>query len=98
MTDPFNPESSDVEALGDAVAAWVAEHYAALPDVPVVPDTTPAQTFALFDEPLPVESTPWPALLERFRRDIVPNALNLPSPRYFGLMNPAPLPIAVFAE
>src|SRR5205085_11014746 len=29
---------------------------------------------------------------------IVPNALHRPSPRYFGLMNPAPLPIAVFAE
>jgi glutamate/tyrosine decarboxylase-like PLP-dependent enzyme len=98
MTDPFNPHASDVEALGDAVAAWIAEHYAALGDMPVVPDTTPAKTFALFDEPLPQDGTSWQELLDRFRRDIVPNALHLPSPRYFGLMNPAPLPIAVYAE
>jgi aromatic-L-amino-acid decarboxylase len=100
MTDhhPFDPTPPDVRALGDAVAAWVAEHFAALADLPIVPDTTPAATFALFDEPVPEDGTPWPALLERFRRDVVANSFHLPSPRYFGLMNPTPLPIAIFGE
>ena len=96
--DAFTPEQADIRALGDAVAEWIAQHYEDLQDMPVVPDTTPAETFALFDEPLPDEGTAWQSLLERFRRDIVPNSLHLPSPRYFGLMNPAPLPVAVFAE
>jgi aromatic-L-amino-acid decarboxylase len=37
-------------------------------------------------------------LLDRFEREVVPRSFHLPSPRYFGLMNPTPLPIAVFAD
>lgn len=94
----FNPATADVQALGDAVAAWITRHYADLRDIPVIPDTTPETTFALFDEPVPEHGTAWQSLLERFERDVVPNALHLPSPRYFGLMNPAPLPIAVYGD
>ena len=94
----FDPTASDVQALGRAAADWIARHYGELARLPVIPDTTPAQTFARFAEPLPEEPTPWPALLERFERDVVPLSFHLPSPRYFGLMNPTPLPIAVFAE
>jgi aromatic-L-amino-acid decarboxylase len=95
---PFDPTAADVRALGRAATEWIAQHYAALRELPVVPDTTPQRTFALFSEPLPEEGSSWPELLERFRRDIVPNSFHLPSPRYFGLMNPTPLPVAVFAE
>jgi glutamate/tyrosine decarboxylase-like PLP-dependent enzyme len=95
---PFDPTASDVQALGKAVGDWIARHYGELKQLLVIPDTTPAQTFARFAEPLPEEPTPWPALLERFERDVVPLSFHLPSPRYFGLMNPTPLPIAVFAE
>jgi len=95
---PFDPVPSDVQALGRAVGDWIARHYGELKQLPVIPDTTPAQTFARFAEPMPEEPTPWPALLERFERDVLPLSFHLPSPRYFGLMNPTPLPIAVFAE
>src|SRR3990172_2205435 len=95
---PFDPTDDDVRALGRAATEWIAQHYAALRELPVVPDTTPKQTFALFSEPLPEDGSSWPELLTRFRRDIVPNSFHLPSPRYFGLMNPTPLPVAVFAE
>ena len=95
---PFDPDPDDVAAIGRSAAEWIARHFRALHDLPVIPDTTPAQTFARFADPLPEEPTPWPALLERFERDVAPLSLHLPSPRYFGLMNPTPLPIAVFAE
>ena len=95
---PFDPTAEDVRALGRETVEWIAQHYAALRDLPVVPDTTPQRTFALFDEPLPEDGESWPELLERFRRDVAPNSFHLPSPRYFGLMNPTPLPVAVFAE
>ena len=97
-TTPFDPTDDDVRALGRAATDWIAQHYAALRELPVVPDTTPQRTFALFSEPLPEDGSSWPELLTRFRRDIVPNSFHLPSPRYFGLMNPTPLPVAVFAE
>ena len=95
---PFDPSPDDVRAIGAAAAEWIARHYGALRDVPVIPDVTPAQTFARFAEPLPEHPTPWPALFERFEREVVPASFHLPSPRYFGLMNPTPLPVAVFAE
>ena len=95
---PFEPADGAVRAMGQAMAEWIAEHYAALQRLPVVPATTPAQTFALFDQPLPEHGATWQSLLERFKREVVPNSFHLPSPRYFGLMNPTPLPIAVFAE
>jgi len=95
---PFDPQAGDVRALGRAASDWIARHFDELRRLPVVPATTPAAMFAHFAEPLPEEPTPWPALLQRFEREIVPNSFHLPSPRYFGLMNPTPLPIAVFAE
>jgi glutamate/tyrosine decarboxylase-like PLP-dependent enzyme len=97
-SSPFQPDPGDVSALAKAAAEWIARHFSDLGSLPVIPDTTPAQTFARFAEPLPEEATPWPALLERFERDVVPLSFHLPSPRYFGLMNPTPLPIAVISE
>ena len=96
--DPFDPEPDDVRALGEAAADWVARHFGDLRQLPVIPDVTPAQSFARFAEPLPELPTPWRALFERFEREVVPASFHLPSPRYFGLMNPTPLPVAVFAE
>jgi len=95
---PFDPDADDVRALGEAVAALVARHYAALPSLPVVPAVTPAQTFAAFREAVPEDPADWPSLLEWFEHEVVPRSFHLPSPRYFGLMNPTPLPIAVFGE
>ena len=98
LPSPFDPSPGDVRAIGLAAAEWITRHFEALRALPVVPDVTPQQSFALFAEPLPEEGMPWPALLERFERDVVPHSFHLPSPRYFGLMNPTPLPVAVFAE
>ncbi|HEY2804833.1 MAG TPA: pyridoxal-dependent decarboxylase [Gemmatimonadales bacterium] len=95
---PFDPSADEVRAMGRETAEWIARHYEALRELPVIPDTTPPATFALFDEPVPDGGGDWRALLERFKNDVVPNSLHLPSPRYFGLMNPTPLPIAVFAD
>jgi len=97
-TNPFDPRPEDVRALGAAVTDWIAKHFEALRDLPVVPDTTPDATFARFAGPIPEEGMPWPEVLARFERDVAPLSFHLPSPRYFGLMNPTPLPIAVFAE
>src|SRR6185369_8374927 len=52
----------------------------------------------LFHEPLPEKGIAIEAILRRFREDIEPNAMGVPSPKYFGQFNPTPLPIGVWAD
>ena len=84
--------------LGKRIAEIVTEHVAGLADRRVTPEATPAQLEKLFDEPLPEKGLPIEAVLERFRNDVAPHAMGVPSPRYFGQFNPTPLPIAVWAD
>jgi len=95
---PFDPAPDDVRALGEAAAALIARHYASLQDRPVIPAVTPAETMRRFAEPIPEEPGDWRALLDLFEEEVIPRSFHLPCPRYFGLMNPTPLPIAVYAE
>ncbi len=84
--------------LGRAVAELVARYAASLDEARVCSTATPAELESLFDEPLPLGGTDAETILERFERDILPHAMNIPSPRYYGLFNPTPLPVAVWAD
>ena len=90
--------ASEHERLGRAAVELIADYARALDDAPVCSTAAPADLEALFDEPLPVEGTSAEEIFERLRRDVVPHAMNIPSPRYFGLFNPTPLPVAVWAD
>jgi len=84
--------------LGPAVARIVADHVAGLATRRVTPEATPADLEKLFDELLPEKGIALEDILARFRNDIAPNAMGVPSPRYFGQFNPTPLPIGVWAD
>src|SRR5215213_3695921 len=84
--------------LGPAVAEIISEHVAGLASRRVTPKATPADLEKLFDEPLPEKGIALEEILKRFRDDIAPNAMGVPSPRYFGQFNPTPLPIGVWAD
>src|SRR5215217_7343392 len=84
--------------LGPAVARIVADHVAGLATRRVTPEATPADLEKLFDEPLPEKGIAPEDILARFRNDLAPNAMGVPSPRYFGQFNPTPLPIGVWAD
>jgi len=84
--------------LGNAVARLVHEHVSTLATRRVTPAATPAELEKLFDEPLPEKGISLEEILARFRDDIAPNAMGVPSPRYFGQFNPTPLPIGVWAD
>jgi glutamate/tyrosine decarboxylase-like PLP-dependent enzyme len=84
--------------LGPAVARIIADHVAGLASRRVTPTATPAELEKLFDEPLPEKGIALDEILARFRDDIAPNAMGVPSPRYFGQFNPTPLPIGVWAD
>ncbi len=84
--------------IGNAVARIVHEHVSKLATRRVTPEATPAELEKLFDEPLPEHGIAIEEILQRFRDDIAPNAMGVPSPRYFGQFNPTPLPIGVWAD
>jgi aromatic-L-amino-acid decarboxylase len=84
--------------LGPAVARIVADHVAGLATRRVTPTATPAELEKLFDEPLPEQGIALAEILARFENDVAPNAMGVPSPRYFGQFNPTPLPIGVWAD
>lgn len=84
--------------LGNAVPRIIVDHIAGLASRRVTPEATPAQLEKLFDEPLPEKGIALEEILARFREDIAPNAMSVPSPRYFGQFNPTPLPIGVWAD
>jgi glutamate/tyrosine decarboxylase-like PLP-dependent enzyme len=84
--------------LGKTVPQIVEEFVEALASQRVTPEATPAQLEKLFDEPLPEKGISVDEILARFRQDVAPNAMGVPSPRYFGQFNPTPLPIGVWAD
>ena len=84
--------------LGNAVTQIITNHVATLATRRVTPEATPGELEKLFDEPLPEKGISIQAILERFRDDVAPNAMGVPSPRYFGQFNPTPLPIGVWAD
>ena len=86
------------QLIGNAVARIVHEHVAGLATRRVTPEATPAELEKLFDEPLPEKGIAIEEILARFQKDIAPNAMGVPSPRYFGQFNPTPLPIGVWAD
>ncbi|HEX7333484.1 MAG TPA: aspartate aminotransferase family protein [Pyrinomonadaceae bacterium] len=84
--------------LGEAVPRIIVDHVAGLETRRVTPEATPMQLEKLFDEPLPEKGMALEEILARFCEDIAPNAMGVPSPRYFGQFNPTPLPIGVWAD
>ena len=90
--------ASEHERLGRAAVEIVTDYARTLDDAPVCSAATPAELDALFDEPLPLEGVSAEDVFEKFRRDVAPHAMNIPSPRYFGLFNPTPLPVSVWAD
>lgn len=86
------------ETLGGAVTKLISEHAQSLESRPVTSQAKPDDLHALFDEPLPQNGAAAEEILDKFARDVAPHAMQVPSPRYFGQFNPAPLAIGVWAD
>jgi len=84
--------------LGKTVTQIINDYAARLESRRVTPEASPAELEKLFDEPLPQQGSSIEEILDRFSGDVEPNAMGVPSPRYFGQFNPTPLPIAVWAD
>ena len=84
--------------LGNTVPQIINNYASRLETRRVTPEATPADLEKLFSEPLPEKGIPIEEILRRFTDDIEPNAMGVPSPKYFGQFNPTPLPIGVWAD
>jgi glutamate/tyrosine decarboxylase-like PLP-dependent enzyme len=84
--------------LGEAVTRLIVDYVANLDTRPVTPTATPAALEALFAESLPEQGSGLAEILSRFRDDIAPHSMQVPSPQYYGQFNPTPLPIGVWAD
>ena len=86
------------ERLARVVSEIISTYAQTLDAARVCSTATPQELEALFDEPLPQTGASDEEIFAKFERDLLPHAMNIPSPRYFGLFNPTPLPVAVWAD
>jgi glutamate/tyrosine decarboxylase-like PLP-dependent enzyme len=86
------------ERLGRAATKIISDYVRSLDKRPVTSDAGPVDLAKIFDEPLPAEGINADEILAQFERDVIPHAMQIPSPRYYGLFNPTPLPLAVWAD
>ncbi len=86
------------ERLGRAVTAIISEYVATLDSRKVTSEATPQSLEKLFDEPFPEKGIAIEEIFARYKQDVIANAMQVASPRYFGQFNPTPLPIGVWAD
>src|SRR5262249_37252712 len=84
--------------LWDAVVAEIERYAADVDSLPVVPQDTQAQiqeAVAEFDfrQPVPPEK-----VIEFAARQLSRNQVHTPSPHYYGLFNPAPTSMSIYAD
>lgn len=105
MESLAHPVFSDLEqdAAAPAAEAFVrlaVEYFAQARSGagPVSTALGPDELAQRFDEPLPLRGRPLAELLERLRRDVIPESNHLCHPRSMGHQVSAPLPAAVWTE
>lgn len=94
----YSLEESSVRELGYAFVDLIVEYLQGLEGRRVYGPMSPAGMDEIFAEDLPEDPTPAADLIQDCRTRVFPNTMAIGSRRYFGMMNPAPLPVAIFAE
>lgn len=95
LTDDFVAQH---ERLAAAVTTIITEYVAGLDSRKVTSEAAPKDLQKIFDEPLPEQGISFEDILKRFTDDVLPHAMQVASPRYYGQFNPTPLPIGVWAD
>lgn len=94
----FSSDDPGVREMGYAMVDLIVEYLNGLEGRRVYGPLSPAGMDDMFEENLPEDGTPFLDLVQDFRTRVFPNTMAIGSRRYFGMMNPAPLPVAVFSE
>jgi glutamate/tyrosine decarboxylase-like PLP-dependent enzyme len=91
-------EEGNIREMGYAFVDLIVEYLKGLEGRRVYGPLSPVGLDEMFAEPIPEEGTPLSEVVQDCRTRVFPNTMAIGSRRYFGMMNPAPLPIAVFSE
>ncbi len=83
---------------GYAFIDMIAEYLQGLEGRRVYGPVSPHGLDDLFEEELPDEGVGCEELMQEIRSRVFPNSMAIGSRRYFGMMNPSPLPVTIFAE
>lgn len=73
--------------LGYRAIDMIADYYASVRDLRVLPEAGPREVAAAFDDPLPLEPTDPDRILDQWTERVLPHTTHLGSPRYFGFVN-----------
>ncbi|MFN2371969.1 MAG: hypothetical protein ABR506_12575, partial [Candidatus Krumholzibacteriia bacterium] len=87
-------DEAAMREMGYAMVDLVVEYLKGLEGRRVYGPLSPAGLDEMFTEPLPEEGVPFAELVQDCRTRVFPNTMAIGSRRYFGMMNPAPLPVA----
>ncbi|MBU2500717.1 hypothetical protein KJ682_05250 [bacterium] len=87
-----------MKEMGYAMVDLAVEYLKGLEGRRVYGPVSPAGLDEMFSEPMPDDPVPFQELVQDCRTRVFPNTMGIGSRRYFGMMNPAPLPVAVFSE
>ncbi|HEV2148714.1 MAG TPA: pyridoxal-dependent decarboxylase [Longimicrobiaceae bacterium] len=98
ILDELERDTAPAAAAGflELAADYFAETRAG--EGPVSTALGPAEIAARFDEPLPLAGRPLAEVIERLRRDVLPDCNRFYHPMYMGHQVSAPLPAAVWTE
>ena len=92
------PTETVFREMGYAFVDLLVEYLKGLEGRRVYGPVSPAGMDDLFAETLPEDGLSFEEIVEECRTKVFPNTMAIGSRRYFGMMNPAPLPVAVFAD
>ncbi len=87
-----------VREMGYQFVDMIVEYWKGLEGRRVYGPLSPVGLDEMFEEPLPEHGEPLADVLQECRTQVFPNTMAIGSRRYFGMMNPAPMPVAVFAD
>jgi aromatic-L-amino-acid decarboxylase len=96
--DPEQKSPEVVREIGERVTRIISDCLASRTTQSITDPTPVAELRALFQEPLPRGGMAHDELLDLFAEGIVPHTLVSTSPGYFGLMNPTPATMGIFAD
>ncbi len=91
-------DEQNLREMGYGFVDLIIEYFKGLEGRRVYGPMTPAGLDELFAEPLPDEGSPFSEIVQDFRTRVFPNTMAIDSRRYLGMINPAPIPVAMFSE
>ena len=91
-------EYSSISGLADTASSLIEVAESRLKEGPVQPPEEALQLLHALEKSLGDDGIGAAAALEEFGRIVVPASTGIPSPRYLGLINSTPFPVAAWAD